>query len=134
MDKNIPKKVIDIAGIELTPREPSVCLGNREEGFECCCDECDYFLLCFPEFDIENEEELEDIELPPPGKRYKIQMNRLFRERVGGSFIPYPEVDNLYERLRSYFIIKFKIDDFSDRRQKRRRRYKKKRTNSLRNQ
>ena len=21
------------------------------QGFECCCDECDYFLICFPEFD-----------------------------------------------------------------------------------
>ena len=51
MDKNIQKKVIDITGIELTPGEPTVCLGNGEQGFECCCDECDYFLLCFPEFD-----------------------------------------------------------------------------------
>ena len=28
MDKNIQKKVIDITGIELTPEEPTVCLGN----------------------------------------------------------------------------------------------------------
>ena len=54
---DIPKKVIDITGIELTPGEPSVCLGNGEQGFECCCDECDYFLLCFPEFDPESQEE-----------------------------------------------------------------------------
>ena len=32
----------------------TVCLGNGEQGFECCCDECDYYLLCFPEFDIKN--------------------------------------------------------------------------------
>ena len=51
MDKNIQKKVIDITGIELTPGEPTVCLGNGEQGFECCCDECDYFLFCFPEYD-----------------------------------------------------------------------------------
>ena len=51
MDKNIPKKVIDISGIELTPGEPAVCLGNGEQDFECCCDECDYYLLCFPNFD-----------------------------------------------------------------------------------
>ena len=51
MSKFILKKVIDVTGVELTPGEPSVCLGNGEQGFECCCDECDYFLRCFPEFD-----------------------------------------------------------------------------------
>ena len=49
--KDVPEKVIDITGIELTPGEPDVCLGNGEQGLECCCDECDYYLLCFPEFD-----------------------------------------------------------------------------------
>ena len=48
----IPKKDIDVTGIELTPGDPDVCLGNGEQGFECCCDECDYFLLCSPEFDV----------------------------------------------------------------------------------
>ena len=57
MSKNIQKKIIDITSIELTPGEPTVCLGNGEKGFECCCDECDYFLLCFPEFDIKIQEE-----------------------------------------------------------------------------
>ncbi len=51
MSKNIQKRVIDITGIELMAGEPAVCLGNGEHGFECCCDECDYYLLCFPEFD-----------------------------------------------------------------------------------
>ena len=51
MGKNIKKSVIDVTGIELTPGEPAVCLGNGEQGFECCCDECDYYLICFPEFD-----------------------------------------------------------------------------------
>ena len=55
MDKNIQKRVIDITGVELTPGEPTVCLGNGEQGFECCCDECDYYLLCFPEFDPQKE-------------------------------------------------------------------------------
>ena len=55
MNKNMQEKIIDITGVELTPGEPSVCLGNREQGFECCCDECDYFLLCFPEFDSKSE-------------------------------------------------------------------------------
>ena len=50
MSNNIPKKVIDITDTELTSGEPAVCLGNGEQGFECCCDECDYYLLCFPEF------------------------------------------------------------------------------------
>lgn len=27
------------------------CLGNGEhEGFECCCDECDYYLICWPDW------------------------------------------------------------------------------------
>ena len=49
MSWKIPEKVIDISGVELTPGKPDVCLGNGDQGFECCCDECDYFLLCFPE-------------------------------------------------------------------------------------
>ena len=57
MDKHIPKKVIDITFIELALGQPDVCLGNGEQGFECCCDECDYYLLCFPEFDPKNKEE-----------------------------------------------------------------------------
>ena len=61
MRKKIPKKVIDVTGIELTPGEPDVCLGNGEQGLECCCDECDYYLLCFPEFDPENTEDLDKV-------------------------------------------------------------------------
>ena len=57
MPKDISKKVIDVAGVELTPGEPTACLGNGEQGFECCCDECDYFLLCFSEFDSESSGE-----------------------------------------------------------------------------
>ena len=57
MGKNIQKRGIDIAGVELTPGELAVCLGNGEQDFECCCDECDYYLLCFPEFDTKNKEE-----------------------------------------------------------------------------
>ena len=49
MSRNIPEKVIDITGVELTPGKPAVCLGNGKQGFECCCDECDCYLLCFPE-------------------------------------------------------------------------------------
>jgi len=53
MDKNTQGKIVDITGIELTPGKPTVCLGNGEQGFECCCDEWDCFLLCFPEFDVQ---------------------------------------------------------------------------------
>ena len=119
MNKDILEKVIDVTGTELTPGEPTACLGNGEQGFECCCDECDNYLLCFPELDITNEEEIKDIEIPPPSKRHKIRMNRLFRERVGGTFLPFPEVDNVYERLRSKLVIILKINEFLDRRKKR---------------
>ena len=57
MEKNIQKRVIDITGVELSPEDPTACLGNGEQGFECCCDECDYYLLCFPQFDFNNKEE-----------------------------------------------------------------------------
>ena len=57
MSNDISRKIIDITGVELTPGEPAVCIGNGEQGFECCCDECDYYLLCFPEFDPKNKEE-----------------------------------------------------------------------------
>ena len=41
--------------------------------------------------------------------RHKIIMNRLFRERVGGKFLPYPEVDNLFEKARSWVVIKLHL-------------------------
>lgn len=47
--------IIDITGIILTPgNEGNNCLGNEEHKdkngnlIECCCDECDYYLECFP--------------------------------------------------------------------------------------
>ncbi len=55
MSKEIPKKVIDVTGVELTPGEPEVCLGNGKQGFECCCDACNYLMLCCPEFNFEWE-------------------------------------------------------------------------------
>ena len=60
MGTNITQKVIDIAGIELTPGDSVVCLGNGEQGYECCCDECDYYLLCYPEFNQKNEGNITD--------------------------------------------------------------------------
>lgn len=69
----------------------------------------------------ESEEELKDEELSAPSKRHKIRMNRIFRERVGGSYIPYPEVDCLFERARSRIVKIFKINEFLDRREERKR-------------
>ena len=43
-------KIIDVTGAELKPGDPENCQGNGEHpDFECCCDECDYYLACFPE-------------------------------------------------------------------------------------
>ena len=29
------------------------CLGSGEhKDYECCCDECDYFLICFPDWEF----------------------------------------------------------------------------------
>ena len=57
MSKNIRKEVTDVTGIELAPGEPTVCLGNGEQGFECCCDECDYYLLCYSKYEPKSTEE-----------------------------------------------------------------------------
>ena len=62
------------------------------------------------------ESEISDIEIPPLSRRHKIRMNRLFRERVGGEFLPFPEEDNLYERLRSKVVVKLKLNKALDRR------------------
>lgn len=51
------EKIYDVTGVELAPGNMSICLGNgehiNEEGspVECCCDECDYLMLC-----LENED------------------------------------------------------------------------------
>ncbi len=58
--ENVPQKVIDITGIELTPGKPEVCLGSGDLDFDCCCDECDYFLLCFPDYDPKISDIFED--------------------------------------------------------------------------
>jgi len=55
-------------------------------------------------------ERFKEIEASPLSRGYKLRMNRLFREFVGGSFLPFPEVDNHYEQVRSYIIIKFKLN------------------------
>ena len=61
------------------------------------------------------DEEIKDMEMTPISERHKIRMNRIFRERAGGSFLPFPEADNLYERIRSKLIIELKNSKFCDR-------------------
>lgn len=42
----------DITGVLLSPGEPQKCLGSGDvPGTTCCCDECDFYLRCFPEWD-----------------------------------------------------------------------------------
>ena len=53
MNKSFRERITDATGIELTPGKPNACAGNGEQTEECCCDECDYFLLCYPEFDVQ---------------------------------------------------------------------------------
>lgn len=39
--------------------------------------------------------------------RFKRNMNRLFREQLGAKKALHPEVDNAYERVRSYIVRKW---------------------------
>ena len=49
-DEPWPDDLIDPTGAELTPGDPERCKGNgKEDPMTCCCDECDYYLACFPE-------------------------------------------------------------------------------------
>ena len=50
------KQIIDITGTPLTPsKQGRECLGNGEHSeYECCCDECDYFLYCFDQYEESN--------------------------------------------------------------------------------
>lgn len=46
------KKIIDITGTILSPGKQKECAGNGEHpGTECCCDECDYMMDCYPDMD-----------------------------------------------------------------------------------
>ena len=45
------KKIIDPSGAILNPGNPKKCQGNgKHRGFELCCDECEFFLACYPEY------------------------------------------------------------------------------------
>ena len=49
---NMPDMIDPSTGTKLTPSfHGKECLGNGEwPGYECCCDECDWFLQCFPDW------------------------------------------------------------------------------------
>ncbi len=53
--------------------------------------------------EIEKEETV-DIDL---SDRFKKRTNRLFRERVGSKKVPHPEVDNAWERFKSFWMKMF---------------------------
>lgn len=42
----------DVSGVLLTPSDHgALCAGNgKHEGVECCCDECNDYLTCFPDW------------------------------------------------------------------------------------
>lgn len=46
------EQIIDDNGTPLTPSlKGRKCLGNGEHPeYECCCEECNYYLRCFPDF------------------------------------------------------------------------------------
>ncbi len=60
---------------------------------------------------IINEENKDYESLPKPqlSVRARKNLNRMFREVVGSSNIPYPDVDNSYEIMRSFIVRKINI-------------------------
>ena len=56
------EKITDVTGVELTLGNITACLGNGEHFdengnlIECCCDECDYLILC-----LENKKKCENV-------------------------------------------------------------------------
>ena len=58
IDYNNDDLPIDPSGVPLVPGDPDNCPGNGKGNFtledgteiECCCDNCDYFLKCFPKW------------------------------------------------------------------------------------
>lgn len=47
-------KILDVTGAELKPGKPDECQGNgKHEGYECCCDECDFLETCLESEEID---------------------------------------------------------------------------------
>ena len=51
----------------------------------------------------------ESLPAPEISVKGRKRINRIFREIFGSSKIPHPEVDNFYERIRSFFVRKIKV-------------------------
>lgn len=63
----------------------------------------------------ESEKEWAEIEKLPEAefsRRHKIWSNRLFREIIGSNKIPYPEVDNFLERIRSRLVVQLHLEKY----------------------
>lgn len=58
--------IIDITGTILIPgNRGKDCPGNGEnDGYECCCNECDYMLCCLEEYKLEECSTCKDIYCP----------------------------------------------------------------------
>ena len=52
VEEIIDTTFLDPTGTVLTPSyHGELCLGNGDHpGVECCCDECDFYLICFPDW------------------------------------------------------------------------------------
>ena len=52
MENSLDNQLMDPTGTVLTPSlHGEKCAGNGEHpGIECCCDECDFYLACFPDW------------------------------------------------------------------------------------
>ena len=52
MENSTDNLFIDTTGTVLTPSfHGEKCAGNGEyPGIECCCDECNFYLVCFPDW------------------------------------------------------------------------------------
>ncbi len=51
--KRRKKLIIDVTGTPLKPSwQGMYCPGNgKHPRYECCCDECGYFMYCYPQLD-----------------------------------------------------------------------------------
>lgn len=67
------KQIIDeFTGTPLKPSWQGLrCPGNGEHiEFECCCDECDYYMRCFPQYEWEYK-----------FKKLKRKLKKLFKKQ-----------------------------------------------------
>lgn len=94
-DVHVPKLVRDPSGVLLCPGHPKLCLGSGKFGklFECCCDECNYFLQCFPEW-------------APGGSAWKEEKEDLLRKH--GIIVDPTDDEKDDEEERYYTLLRYK--------------------------